>query len=401
LLIVVAIAALMQGVGLSMALGAFLGGVLLAESEYKHELEADIEPFKGLLLGLFFIAVGMSIDFGVLLASPGVVLAIVIGFLIVKAAVIYALARAMGIAYQDRPVFTLLLAQGGEFAFVVFQAAAGAKVFDAQTASLLIGAVAISMLLSPLILLAIDKFLLPRFANCNVKTLEEISEQQEATVIIAGFGRYGQIVARMLMAQGVNISVLDHDADRIDTARAFGYRVFYGDATRADLLRLAGAADAKVLVIAVDNVESANALVDLARGSYPNLQLHVRVRDLTHAFEMLDRGVTHFERELFESSVVTGHKVLNALGFSPDHAHRAMQSFRDHNIDQMLKSHAVRHDRNQLIALAKQSRADLEAQMQADREQIAKHRHSEAQREAERKAHADAVADGFNLPKIG
>ena len=182
LLLVVGISGLMQLVGLPMALGAFLAGVLLAESEYRRELETDIEPFKGLLLGLFFIAVGMSIDFGVLLRSPGLMAVLVLVFVAIKGVVIYALAKAMGMPFQDRPVFTLLLAQGGEFAFVVFQAASGAKVFPPETASLLIGAVAVSMLLSPLVLVAIDKLLLPRFANCGVPVMEEISELQEAPI---------------------------------------------------------------------------------------------------------------------------------------------------------------------------------------------------------------------------
>ncbi|MGH6640459.1 MAG: glutathione-regulated potassium-efflux system protein KefC, partial [Polaromonas sp.] len=242
LLLVVGIAALMQLVGLSMALGAFLAGVLLAESEYRRELETDIEPFKGLLLGLFFIAVGMSIDFGVLWKSPGLMAAILLGFLGLKLVVIYRLAILMKLPYQERPVFTVLLAQGGEFAFVVFQAAAGAQVFSAETASLLIGAVALSMLISPLLLLAADKLLLPRWADCDTPQLEEISEPQEAPIIIAGFGRYGQIIGRMLLAQGIPATVLEHDADMVETVRAFGYRVFYGDATRLDLLRTAGAA---------------------------------------------------------------------------------------------------------------------------------------------------------------
>ncbi|HEY1226140.1 MAG TPA: monovalent cation:proton antiporter-2 (CPA2) family protein, partial [Ramlibacter sp.] len=224
LLLVVAIAALMQFVGLSMALGAFLAGVLLAESEYRRELETDIEPFKGLLLGLFFIAVGMRIDFGVLLARPGTMALLVVGFLVLKAIVIWFLARAMDIQLQDRPVFTLLLAQGGEFAFVVFQAAAGAAVFPPATASLLIGAVAVSMLLSPLLLVAIDKFVRPRFAR-ERRPMPELSEPQHAPVIIAGFGRYGQIVGRLVAAQGIGSTVLDHDADMIEAARAFGSKV--------------------------------------------------------------------------------------------------------------------------------------------------------------------------------
>ncbi len=391
LLIVVGIAWLMQWVGLSMALGAFLAGVLLAESEYKHELEADIEPFKGLLLGLFFIAVGMSIDFAVLRQSPMLVAGIVLGFLLVKAVVIYALAKAMGIAYQDRPVFTLMLAQGGEFAFVVFQAAAGAKVFSADVASLLIGAVAISMLASPLLLAAIDRWMLPRFANSNTAKPEELAQQQEAPVIIAGFGRYGQIVGRLLMSQGLTLSVLDHDAQRIETARAFGYRVFYGDASRLDLLRLAGAEQAVVIVVAVDDTEAANTIVDHVRTHFSHLKIVVRVRDLTHAYDMLDRGITDFDRELFEASLKSGRRVLDALGVEAAQAHRAVQSFKDHNEVQVVKSHSVRHDRNELIALAKQSRADLEAQMISDREQ-------RQQLKTHAQNSADAVADSFGLP---
>src|SRR6478736_3711174 len=191
LLLVVATAALMNAVGLSMALGAFLAGVLLAESEYRRELETDIEPFKGLLLGLFFIAVGMSINFGVILESPGVMAAIVVGLLLLKAVVIYQVARLMGLPVQDRPIFTLLLAQGGEFAFVVFQAAAGSSVLTPEVASLLIGAVAISMLLSPLLLVAIDRLLMPRFMAAHARVLEEMTEPQDAPIIIAGYGRYG------------------------------------------------------------------------------------------------------------------------------------------------------------------------------------------------------------------
>jgi len=203
LLLVVGIAALMQRVGLSMALGAFLAGVLLADSEYRRALETDLEPFKALLLGLFFMAVGMSINFGVLRKFPVHMLLIVVGFLGLKLAAIYALACAMKLPYQERPVFALLLAQGGEFAFVVFQAAAGTDVFTDEMASLLIGAVALSMLVSPLLLVAVDKLLLPRYAQARAEQppLSEISEPQEAPVIIAGFGRYGQIVGRMLLAK--------------------------------------------------------------------------------------------------------------------------------------------------------------------------------------------------------
>ena len=371
LLLVVGIAGLMQLVGLSMALGAFLAGVLLAESEYRRELETDIEPFKGLLLGLFFIAVGMSIDFGLLWRSPGLMAAILLGFLSLKLVLIYALAYLMKLPYQERPVFALLLAQGGEFAFVVFQAAAGAQVFSAETASLLIGAVALSMLLTPLLLLAVDKLLLPRYANCNTPQLDEISEPQQAPVIIAGFGRYGQIVGRMLLAQGIAPTVLDHDAEMIETVRTFGYRVFYGDATRLDLLRTAGAASAKILVLAVDGVEQSLKIVDLVKEHFPQLQIVARARDVTHWNALRDRGVMRVERELFESSLRSARNVLELLGQPPHEARRSAVRFRQHNLELFEQMYPHRKDREKVIAVARQGRLQLEAQMAQERAQQA------------------------------
>src|SRR5512133_450858 len=366
LLLVVAIAALMQLVGLSMALGAFLAGVLLAESEYRRELETDIEPFKGLLLGLFFIAVGMSIDFGVLRESAALMALLVLGFLALKAIVIWGLARAMGLPPQERPVFTLLLAQGGEFAFVVFQAAAGAQVLAPQTSSLLIGAVTVSLLLSPLLLVLLDKLVLPRYARGR-KTLEEISEPQQAPVIIAGFGRYGQIVGRLLAAEGIAATVLDHDADMIEAARSFGYKVFYGDATRLDLLRTAGAGSAKVLVIAVDDTGQSLKIVDLAREHFPQLALVARARDVTHWNELRDRGVMHVERELFESSLRSGRTVLEVLGFTPHEARSQAMRFRRHNLQLFEQMYPHHKDRAKVIAVVKQGRRQLEEQMAQER----------------------------------
>lgn len=369
LLLVVGIAALMQLVGLSMALGAFLAGVLLAESEYRRELETDIEPFKGLLLGLFFIAVGMSIDFGVLWKSPGLMAAILLGFLLLKLVVIYGIAALMKLPFQERPVFAVLLAQGGEFAFVVFQAAAGAQVFSSEVASLLIGAVALSMLLSPLLLVAIDKLLLPRYAGCSGPAMEEISEPQEAPVIIAGFGRYGQIVGRMLLAQGIQATVLDHDADMIEAVRAFGYRVFYGDATRLDLLRTAGAANARILVLAVDDVEQSMKIVDLVHEHFPQLQIVARARDVTHWNQLRDRGVMRVEREVFESSLRSARTVLEVLGQSPHEARQAAMRFRQHNLALFEQMYPHRKDRSKLIAVATHGRLQLEEQLAQERQQ--------------------------------
>ncbi|PJI96328.1 Kef-type potassium/proton antiporter (CPA2 family) [Acidovorax sp. 69] len=371
LLLVVGIAYLMVMVGLSMALGAFLAGVLLADSEYRRELEADIEPFKGLLLGLFFIAVGMSIDFGVILRSPGLMAAILIGFLAAKAVVIYTLAKLVNIPYQERPVFTLLLAQGGEFAFVVFQAAAGANVFPAETASLLIGAVALSMLISPLLLVLLDRVLLRRYAKVKAPAAEEISEPQEAPIIIAGFGRYGQIVSRVLLAEGIHTTVLDHSVDMLEVARTFGYRVFYGDATRLDLLRIAGAEHARILVIAVDDAEQSLKIAKLAREHFPNLQIVARARDITHWNKLRDLGVTLVQRELFESSLKSAHTVLELMGLSPAEATTFTDRFRKHNIALADRMYPHHKDQAKYIAVAREGRSQLAEQMAKERQESA------------------------------
>ena len=371
LLLVVGIAYLMVMVGLSMALGAFLAGVLLADSEYRSELEADIEPFKGLLLGLFFIAVGMSIDFGVLMRSPWLMAGILLGFLALKAVVIYTLAKVAGVPYQERPVFTLLLAQGGEFAFVVFQAAAGAQVFSAETASLLIGAVALSMLISPLLLVLIDRALLRRYAQLKTAAppAQEISEPQEAPVIIAGFGRYGQIVARVMLTQGIPTTVLDHSVEILEIARAFGYRVFYGDATRLDLLRIAGAEHARVLVVAVDDPEQSLKIVTLARKHFPQLQVVARARDLTHWNALRDLGVTLVQRELFESSLASARTVLELMGQSPTRAQEMTRRFREHNIALADRMYPHHKDRAKMVAVAREGRAQLAEQMAKERQE--------------------------------
>ncbi|VWX57374.1 potassium:proton antiporter [Burkholderiales bacterium 8X] len=368
LLLVVAIAALMQFVGLSMALGAFLAGVLLAESEYRRELETDIEPFKGLLLGLFFIAVGMSIDFGVLLQRPGLMALVVVGFLAIKCVVIYALAKAMGVPYQERPVFTLLLAQGGEFAFVVFQAA-GPNVLAPAVASFLIAAVALSMLVSPLLLVALDKWVLPRYGASKKTSMKEISEPQDAKVLICGFGRYGQIVGRLLSAQGLKLTVLEHDPDTIESLREFGFRVFYGDATRLDLLRTAGAATAKVLVVAVDDVEQSLAIVDLAREHFPQAKIVARARNVGHLFQLLDRKVDLVEREVFESSLRSGRAVLEEIGWPAHEAREAAMRFRTMNIRLMHDTYPHYKDRAKLISANKAGRQQFAEQMARERAQ--------------------------------
>ncbi|ODV12112.1 MAG: glutathione-regulated potassium-efflux system protein KefC [Rubrivivax sp. SCN 70-15] len=361
LLLVVATAALMRSVGLSMALGAFLAGVLLAESEYRRELETDIEPFKGLLLGLFFIAVGMSIDFGVVLSHPGLIAALVAGFLLVKALVLWAMARLMPVPLEQRPVFVILLAQGGEFGFVVFQTALGAGVIDARTASLLVAAVALSMLATPLLLVAADRWWARHLKTAQRKpALVEISEEQHAPVIIAGFGRYGQIVGRLLSANGLSATVLDHDVEQIESLRRFGWPTFYGDASRLDLLRVAGADRARVFVIAIDDVEQSVQIARLVREHFPQLTIVARARNVSHHVRLREQGVTLIERETFDAALMSGRSVLEAMGWQPHAARTQALRFRRHNIALLDRMAPHFGDESKLIAIAKQGRQQLE-----------------------------------------
>ena len=370
LLLVVATAALMQSVGLSMALGAFLAGVLLAESEYRRELETDIEPFKGLLLGLFFIAVGMSIDFAVVLASPALVATVVLGFLLIKTLVLMAMARAMPVPLAEAPVFVMLLAQGGEFGFVVFQTALGASVISPQASSLLVAAVAISMLLTPLLLVLNDRLLAPRLAaRAQGVKLDEIADEQQAPIIICGFGRYGQIVGRLINANGLAATVLDHDSEAVASIRRFGWPAFYGDATRLDLLRVAGAAQARVIVVAVDDVAQSLAVVDLVQAHFKQASLVVRARNTTHWYGLHARGVQHIERETLDSALMSGRTVLELMGWERHAARNQALRFRQHNIELLHQMAPHQGDEQKLISVTQQGRQQLEELWSREREQ--------------------------------
>lgn len=371
LLLVVATATLMQWIGLSMALGAFLAGVLLAESEYRRELETDLEPFKGLLLGLFFIAVGMSIDFAVVMARPLVIAAIVAGFLIVKALVLWAMGRLIPLPKAERPVFIMLLAQGGEFGFVVFQTAGGAGVIDAPTASLLIASVAISMLVTPLLLVVADRWLIRWAAGDAKPKLDELAEPQNQSVIIAGFGRYGQIVGRMLYANGIQPTVLDTDAEQIEAMRRFGWKVFYGDARRLDLLRISGAGQAKVLVLAIDDVQQSLDTARVVRAHFPNLTVVARARNVRHYYDLRELGVTLVERETLDSALMSARSVLEQLGWERHQARNLALRFRRHSIEQLETLAPHRKDETKLIAVAKQGRRQLETLLAQEREAAA------------------------------
>ena len=373
LLLVVATAALMQSVGLSMALGAFLAGVLLAESEYRRELETDIEPFKGLLLGLFFIAVGMSIDFAVVLASPALVAAVVLGFLVIKTLVLMGMARAMPVPLNEAPVFVMLLAQGGEFGFVVFQTALGGGVISPQMSSLLVASVAISMLLTPLLLVLNDRLLAPhlaaRAALSQGPQLDEIADEQQAPIIICGFGRYGQIVGRLINANGLAATVLDHDSEAVAGIRRFGWPAFYGDATRLDLLRVAGAARARVIVVAVDDVEQSLKIVDLVQAHFKQATLVVRARNTTHWYGLHARGVQHIDRETLDSALMSGRTVLELMGWQPHAARNQALRFRQHNIELLHQMAPHQGDEKKLISVAQQGRQELEELWSRERAQ--------------------------------
>ena len=369
LLLVVATAALMQSVGLSMALGAFLAGVLLAESEYRRELETDLEPFKGLLLGLFFIAVGMGIDFRVVMQHPGLIVALVAGFVALKSLVLWVMVRTMPIPLAERPPFVVLLAQGGEFGFVVFQAAEHGGVIGAEAASLLVAAVTVSMLLTPLLLKASDRWWAAHLRAHRVEPTENrLDALQDAPVILAGFGRYGQVLARLLFSVGVRVTVLDHDAEQVEAARRFGWRVYYGDATRLDLLRTAGADAASVLVVAIDDVERNLALVDLAREHFPQLQIVARARDARHWSRLYQRGVRLIERETLDAALRSGRSVLELLGHEPHRARTIAQRFRRHSIEQLVTMAPHLGDQARLVALSKAGRQQLEQLLAQERE---------------------------------
>jgi glutathione-regulated potassium-efflux system ancillary protein KefC len=293
----------------------------------------------------------------------------VAGLLAVKATVLWAMARAMPLPAPERPVFVLLLAQGGEFGFVVFQSAAQAGVMDAATSSLLVAVVALSMLATPLLLAAADRWSRPA-RGVGAGDLRELDEPQSEAVIIAGFGRYGQIVGRLLYASGITPTVLDHDAEQIEAMRRFGWRVFYGDATRLDLLRTAGAATARVFVLAIDDMEQSVAVARLVREHFPQLDIVARARNVRHLYALLDAGVTRVERETLDAALVSGRSALEVLGWEPHQARNLALRFRRRNWAQVLSMAPHWKDEARLVAAAKLGRRQLEEQFAEEREAV-------------------------------
>jgi monovalent cation:proton antiporter-2 (CPA2) family protein len=356
LLLVIGIAALMQAAGLSMALGAFLAGVLLADSEYRPEIELDIEPFKGLLLGLFFIAVGMSVDLGLFVRSPLLLLALAGGLIALKMAILYPIARTFGYCGRaDAALFALALPQAGEFAFVLFREAP--NVLAGETASLLNATVATSMVATPLIFWMYERVLAPRLARGAERAAEPVEEANP--VIVAGFGRFGQVVTRVLSGLRIRATLIDHDPNQIETVRRFGIKAYYGDATRMDVLEAAGAARARLLIVALDDEQAALRIVRAARKRFPNLKLIARAHSRSDAYEYHEMGVPAV-RETFGAALDAAEAALRALDFGPLAARRVVQRFRRHDEDMLVEQAPHRKEIRHLIALQQQGRRDLE-----------------------------------------
>jgi len=369
LLLVLGVAALMEFVGLSMGLGAFLAGVLLASSEYRHALENDILPFKGLLLGLFFIAVGMSMQLGLLVSAPLQVLAGLVLVVALKAAGLWLVARVVGLRGSQRTLLAVLLSQVGEFAFVVLAAAKASQVMPAADADLLTLIAALSMVSTPLLLLAYDRWGCPPSETRPADAMED----QQSPVLLAGFGRYGQVVARVLLSAGIKPTVIDHDADTVDSARRFGFKVYFGDATQPDLLHAAGIAHAKAMVIAIDDPVQSNRLVHELRQAYPQLPLLARAFDAVHAMELEEAEVHHVQRELLESSLRSARATLELLGFDRYHARELADDFRRYSNQFLNAARASRHDEDDFVKRVRESREQFEKQMQQDLQRQRRH----------------------------
>ena len=356
----------MQNIGLSPALGTFLAGVVLAESEFRHELEVDIEPFKGLLLGLFFIAVGASIDFPLLFENALLVLGLVAGLILIKAAVLAFLANLFKMHRKQKLLFTLALAQGGEFAFVLLSLTSSLSILDVEQTKITTLVVAISMLCAPILLMFYEKHI-----NSSTNVAPEFDDANDITpaqnVIIAGYGRFGQIIGRLLHAQGYHLSVLDHSPAQIEMLRRFDTEVHYGDAARKDLLEASGASQAQLLVVAVDDADKSIEIIEMAQKHYPNLKIAARAIDRRHAYQLMHLKVHAFKRETFDSAVNLGIEALQLLGNNKQSSERAGQLFCQHDSDTLQSLADTWGDEKQYGIAVRQHLQDLQQVLDNDK----------------------------------
>lgn len=366
LLVVIGAALLMEAAGFSMALGAFLAGVLLADSEYRHELEANLQPFKGLLLGLFFIAVGMSVNLEVIAERPLAITALVCGLLVIKAAVLYVLARLFRIDGHHARNLAFVLPQGGEFAFVLFSAALEHQVLGRELVDLLIVAVTLSMAATPLLYLFNERVLRRWLEGEAPPVFDAINEDTAPPVIIAGFGRVGQVVGRVLRMSQIPFTALEVSQTQVDFVRKYGGKLYYGDASRLDLLRAAHADKARLLVLAIDDIESSVRTARVVRQHFPNLEILARVRNRHHAHLLMDLGIQVLVREAYFSSLELTRNVLSRLGFSEAQARLTVNTFREYDEDALVKQHAIHQDEKMMIQSVKAAARELEALFESD-----------------------------------
>jgi monovalent cation:proton antiporter-2 (CPA2) family protein len=362
LLVAFGMAFLLGEAGLSMALGAFIAGVLLADSEFRHQLEADIEPFKGLLLGLFFIAVGMSLNVGLVASDTGSVLLLIAAIVVIKIAVLFLLGRWNGLTPRESLKLGIALSQGGEFAFVLFGAALAAGVMSAEQVELHSVAVSLSMVVTPLLFIVFDRLDKPSTDRPEFDHIED----DHTPVIVVGFGRFGQVVARILSAMKIPFTALDASPQQVDFVRLYGNEIYYGDGSRIDLLEAAGAHHAKILVLAIDDVESSVTAATVIRSHFPALQVFARARNRKHAYRLMDLGVQVIRRETFLSAVDMGRSVLESLGIEPGRARDAVTRFAEHDERRLNEYHSEHDNEEKMRELAKESTRELEEMFARD-----------------------------------
>lgn len=373
LALVIGAALVTESFGLSPALGAFLGGVLLADSEYRHELESNLQPFKGLLLGLFFITVGMSIAFSVVLENPLLVLALVVALIGLKMLVLFVLATFFRMHVAERLLLAILLSQAGEFAFVILQFARTAGNLTGPEVELLTVVVALSMAATPFLIFLYDRLWAPRLNRPDDREADlpagPTVDNPHDKVIVLGYGRFGQIVTRLLRAQGFEMTLIDDDPAQIELVKRFGVKVFYGDGGRIEILRAAGADKAKMVVIAVAGGDRILGIAELVRRNFPDVIIAARAVDRSHAHDLMALGVHVIERETFRAAIRLGEQALVALGHDEDKARRVAEAFEKHDSRMLEESYAVRHDQAAYIGFVRRSTEMLDQVMKADREQ--------------------------------
>ena len=362
---VVGAALLMYLVDISMALGAFIAGVLLADSEFRHQLEAEIEPFKGLLLGLFFVAVGMSAELSLLAAEPLLILSLAAALLAIKGAVLFGLGRAGGLPLPAARDMAFVLPQGGEFAFVIFAAAVAKGLLADQVADLLILVVTMTMVATPLLVLAKERLFKGKQDGTAQPEFDTIDDD-EPKIIIAGIGRFAQIIARILHVRGIPFTALESDMEQLEIVRKFGNKAYFGDVNDLGLLRAAKAEQAELVIVAVDGVEPSLKVVRNLKTHYPHLKIFARARDRYHAHQLMDLGADSIMRETYGSSLEMATAVLESLGDAPDRARGTVARFREHDEALLAEEHAVLHDEGKHIQTVEDAQRELEVLFEAD-----------------------------------